>query len=34
LTDEESAELTRQIGSIGSAYRRAYPIDYREETAA
>jgi predicted restriction endonuclease len=34
LTDEENAELTRQAGSIGSAYRRAYPIDYREETAA
>lgn len=34
LTTEEQAELVRQSGSLASAMRRAYPLDYREERAA
>jgi hypothetical protein len=34
LTTDEQMELVRQCGSLGTAMRRVYPIDYREEQAA
>ena len=34
LTDRESAALVLQCGSLATAMRRAFPLDYREEQAA
>jgi hypothetical protein len=34
LTTDEQAELVRQCGSLSTAMRRVYPIDYRERQAA
>jgi hypothetical protein len=34
LTADEQAELVRQCGSLSTAMRRVFPLDYREEWAA